>query len=192
MRLRLDIRHSLCLVIPYLSVRCRGGAAHGRPVTGVAMGGHTEEPQWTVNRSIDAFCFNGRPPETFRTPTSGPPAHIELQLDGFRLGIATVEAARGHGLRPSGDGRWIEIVLWTDDTDAAVSALTAKGAPLLSPAHDFLTAGFAQRGSPIRTATLSSWSSRRIRASSRGDPGIGAAERKRRDNNLDTYRRNKV
>jgi predicted enzyme related to lactoylglutathione lyase len=29
-------------------------------------------------------------------------------------------------------------VLWTDDTDAAVSALTAKGAPLLSPAHDFL------------------------------------------------------
>jgi predicted enzyme related to lactoylglutathione lyase len=39
---------------------------------------------------------------------------------------------------PSGDGRWIEIVLWTDDTDAAVNALTAKGAPLLSQAHDFL------------------------------------------------------
>lgn len=76
--------------------------------------------------------------ETFRTPISGPPAHIELQLDGFRLGIATVEEARGHGLRPGGAGRWIEIVLWTDDTDAAVSALTAKGAPLLSPAHDFL------------------------------------------------------
>ena len=76
--------------------------------------------------------------ETFRTPTSGPPAHIELQLDGFTLGIAAVEEARGHGLRPSGDGRWIEIVLWTDDTDAAVSALTARGAPLLSPAHDFL------------------------------------------------------
>lgn len=76
--------------------------------------------------------------ETFRTPPSGPPAHIELQLNGFKLGIATVEEARGHGLSPSGDGRWIEIVLWTDDTDAAVSALTAKGVPLLSPAHDFL------------------------------------------------------
>jgi catechol 2,3-dioxygenase-like lactoylglutathione lyase family enzyme len=75
--------------------------------------------------------------ETFRTPSSGPPVHIELQLDGFTLGIATVEAARGHGLRPSGDGRWIEIVLWTDDTDSAVNALTAKGTPLLSPAHDF-------------------------------------------------------
>jgi catechol 2,3-dioxygenase-like lactoylglutathione lyase family enzyme len=76
--------------------------------------------------------------ETFRTPTSGPPAHVELQLNGFTLGIATVEAAMGHGLRPDGEGRWIEIVLWTDDTDAAANALTAKGAPLLSAAHDFL------------------------------------------------------
>lgn len=76
--------------------------------------------------------------ETFRTPTSGPPAHVEVRLDGFVLGIATVEAARAHGLRPDGEGRWIEIVLWTDDTDAAVNVLTAKGAPLLSAAHDFL------------------------------------------------------
>lgn len=77
--------------------------------------------------------------ETFRTPASGPPEHIELQLSGFTLGIATVEAAREHqGLRPDGDGRWIEIVVWTDDTDGAVNALTARGAPLLSPAHDFL------------------------------------------------------
>lgn len=77
--------------------------------------------------------------ETFRTPASGPPAHVELQLDGFKLGIATVEAAaKEHGLRPSGEGRWIEIVLWTEDTDAAVKALTAKGAPLVSAAHDFL------------------------------------------------------
>lgn len=76
--------------------------------------------------------------ETFRTPASGPPDHVELQLNGFTLGIATVEAAERHGVRPIGDGRWIEIVLWTEDTDAAVHALTAKGAPLLSAAHDFL------------------------------------------------------
>jgi catechol 2,3-dioxygenase-like lactoylglutathione lyase family enzyme len=77
--------------------------------------------------------------ETFRTPASGPPAHIELQLNGFTVGIATVEAAReAHGLRPEGEGRWIEVVLWTDDTDEAVRELTAKGAPLLSSAHDFL------------------------------------------------------
>jgi hypothetical protein len=47
-------------------------------------------------------------------------------------------AEQYHNLRPSGDGRWIEIVLWTDNTDGAVSALLDAGAPLLSPAHDFL------------------------------------------------------
>jgi catechol 2,3-dioxygenase-like lactoylglutathione lyase family enzyme len=77
--------------------------------------------------------------ESFRTPASGEPIHVELTKDGFTLGIATLEAAkREHGLRPEGEGRWIEIVLWTDDTNAAVNVLIAKGAPLLSPAHDFL------------------------------------------------------
>jgi catechol 2,3-dioxygenase-like lactoylglutathione lyase family enzyme len=77
--------------------------------------------------------------ETFRTPASGEPSHIQLKLDGFSLGIATVAAAREHhGLRPEGEGRCIEIVLWTNYTDAVVNALLAKGAPLLSPPHDFL------------------------------------------------------
>ena len=77
--------------------------------------------------------------ETFRTPASGKPSHVQLTLDGFKLGIATVEAARAHhGLNPNGDGRWIEIVLWTEDTDAALRACVEKGAPVLSPAHDFL------------------------------------------------------
>lgn len=77
--------------------------------------------------------------ETFRTPASGEPVHVELTKDGFTLGIATMEAAqKNHGLQPEGEGHWIEIVLWTDDADAALNALVAKGAPLLSPAHDFL------------------------------------------------------
>ena len=77
--------------------------------------------------------------ETFRTPTSGEPEHIQLKLDGFTLGIATIEAARKHhALRPGGEGSWIEIVVWTDDTDAAVKSLVAGGAPLITPAHDFL------------------------------------------------------
>ncbi len=77
--------------------------------------------------------------ETFRTPEVGDPVHIELALDGFTLGIATMEAAREHhGLRPEGKGRWIEIVLWAEDVDAAVERLTAEGAPLLSAPHDFL------------------------------------------------------
>jgi catechol 2,3-dioxygenase-like lactoylglutathione lyase family enzyme len=67
------------------------------------------------------------------------PSTPELRLDGCTLGIATLEAAQEHhALRPEGEGRGIEIVLWTDDTDSTVSALVAKGAPLLSAAHDFL------------------------------------------------------
>jgi predicted enzyme related to lactoylglutathione lyase len=77
--------------------------------------------------------------ETFRTPAAGEPSHVQLALDGFKLGIATVEAARSHhGLDPKGEGRWIEIVLWTDDADAALRDLAEKGAPVLAPAHDFL------------------------------------------------------
>ncbi len=77
--------------------------------------------------------------ETFRTPEVGELVHIELTLDGFTLGVATVDAAeKHHGLRPVGEGRWSEIVLWTDDTDAAVNNLVGKGAPLLSAPHDFL------------------------------------------------------
>jgi catechol 2,3-dioxygenase-like lactoylglutathione lyase family enzyme len=77
--------------------------------------------------------------EVFRTPASGEPVHIELALEGFTIGIATVEVAKEHhGLRLEGEGRSIEIVLWTDDTDAALKDLVAAGAPLLSSAHDFL------------------------------------------------------
>ena len=77
--------------------------------------------------------------ETFRTPASGPPVHVEVTLDGFKLGIATVEAAaQDLGLHPGFGARSIEVVLWCDDTDRAVRTLTDWGAPLLSPAHDFL------------------------------------------------------
>lgn len=77
--------------------------------------------------------------ETFRTPAAGDPVHVELKLADFTLGIATVEAARtDHGLNPGAEGRSIEIVWWTDDTDAAVETLTNHGARMLAPAHDFL------------------------------------------------------
>jgi len=40
--------------------------------------------------------------ETFRTPREGTPTHVELRLDGFMLGLGTVEAAREvHGVEPS-------------------------------------------------------------------------------------------
>lgn len=77
--------------------------------------------------------------ETFRTPAEGPPEHVELALDGFTLGIATLEAAaRDHGLAPEGPGRWIEVIVWTDDVDGAAAWLAARGVPLVSQPYDFL------------------------------------------------------
>jgi catechol 2,3-dioxygenase-like lactoylglutathione lyase family enzyme len=78
--------------------------------------------------------------EKFRTPGEGTPKHVELSLDQFTLGIATVEAATGdHGLRPDLNGRSIEIVLWSDDTDHDYEHLTTIGAKSLSPPHNFLS-----------------------------------------------------
>lgn len=77
--------------------------------------------------------------ETFRTPPEGQPDHVELVLDGFTIGIAAAAAAaRDHGLRPNLEGRAIEIVLWTDDTDSAFARLTTGGARALSHPHDWL------------------------------------------------------
>jgi catechol 2,3-dioxygenase-like lactoylglutathione lyase family enzyme len=78
--------------------------------------------------------------ETFRTPNEGNPVHVEVSLDGLKIGIASVDAAiADHGLSPNLDGRPIEIVLWTDDTDRDYARLTTDGAPSLSPPHDFLS-----------------------------------------------------
>lgn len=77
--------------------------------------------------------------ESFRTPETGPPEHVELRLGGLLLGLASIEAARGvHGL-PAGSGpARAEICLWTDDVDTMYADLVAKGVPSLHSPHDFL------------------------------------------------------
>lgn len=75
--------------------------------------------------------------ETFRTPTEGIPEHVELRLDGFTLGLGTVEAARRvHGVEGTPGSPAMVIVVWTDDVDAAYAHLVAAGAPALQPPHD--------------------------------------------------------
>jgi catechol 2,3-dioxygenase-like lactoylglutathione lyase family enzyme len=77
--------------------------------------------------------------ETFRTPREGVPVHVELVLDGFKIGVADVASARrDHGLDVSPDGRAVEVCLWCDDTDAAYDELVAAGATSMSAPHDWL------------------------------------------------------
>jgi catechol 2,3-dioxygenase-like lactoylglutathione lyase family enzyme len=93
-----------------------------------------------VVRSVDFYRRLGFE-ETFRTPREGAPIHVELVLDGFKVGIAAVSSAvadHGLALDLSKPGRGMEIALWTDDADAAFGRLVAAGARALSEPHDWL------------------------------------------------------
>ncbi|HEX3004451.1 MAG TPA: VOC family protein [Angustibacter sp.] len=68
--------------------------------------------------------------ETFRTPREGTPAHVELALGGFTLGLGTVAAAKAvHGVDATPGAPTMALVVWTDDVDAAFAQVTAAGAP---------------------------------------------------------------
>lgn len=93
-----------------------------------------------VLRAVDFYRGIGFE-ETFRTPREGAPIHVELELDGFKLGIASVRsAAADHGLELdlSKPGRGMEVAVWTDDADAAFARLTEAGGRPLSDPHDWL------------------------------------------------------
>jgi len=75
--------------------------------------------------------------ETFRTPADGTPAHVELSLNGFSLGLGTVQAAKtAHGVDAAPGSPAMAIVVWTDDVDAAFERLTSAGVPAVQPPHD--------------------------------------------------------
>lgn len=75
--------------------------------------------------------------ETFRTPAVGVPEHVEFQLNGFKVGLGTVEAAkRVHGVDPDPGSPAMALVVWTDDVDNACADLAAAGVPVLQPPHD--------------------------------------------------------
>jgi lactoylglutathione lyase len=75
--------------------------------------------------------------ETFRTPTEGTPDHVELTLNGFALGLGTVEAARRvHLVDASPGSPAMVLVVWTDDVDTAFERLEAAGVVVVQSPHD--------------------------------------------------------
>ncbi|WP_219629169.1 VOC family protein, partial [Corallococcus exiguus] len=67
--------------------------------------------------------------EVFRTPPQGTPIHVDLQLDGYRLGLASEESTRhDHGMDPVVTGQRAAVILWTDDTAQAYARLQELGA----------------------------------------------------------------
>jgi catechol 2,3-dioxygenase-like lactoylglutathione lyase family enzyme len=77
--------------------------------------------------------------ETFRVPNEGDPIHVDLVLDSYKIGIASVASTRDdHGLDPVPHGQRAAVILWTDDTAAAFAEVTASGARGLASPHEWL------------------------------------------------------
>jgi predicted enzyme related to lactoylglutathione lyase len=75
--------------------------------------------------------------ESFRTPLEGKPEHVEFQVDGFTLGLGSVEAAKvHHGIEAAPGSPAMVLVFWTDDVDIAFERLTESGTPVVQPPHD--------------------------------------------------------
>ncbi len=75
--------------------------------------------------------------ETFRAPDPDAPEHVELRLDGVPVALSTAEAAeRVHGLPASPGSHGFQLVLWTDDVDAAYDGLVAAGVRGHTAPHD--------------------------------------------------------
>ena len=72
--------------------------------------------------------------EVFRVPVGDDPIHVDLELDGYRLGFATAKSTReDHWLEPVSSGQRAAVVLWTDDTAAGFERLVELGA---TPVHE--------------------------------------------------------
>lgn len=78
--------------------------------------------------------------EVFRVPLDGEPIHVDLELDGYRIGIASGASTRDdHALAPLTTGQRVAVILWTDDTEAAYRHATDHlGAVGLQPPHRWL------------------------------------------------------
>ena len=91
-----------------------------------------------VARAIAFYCALGFE-ETFRVPTQGEPIHVDLELDGYKIGIASTASTRDdHGLDPVPTGQRAAVTLWTDDTAVAYAKLTADGVRGLAEPYQWL------------------------------------------------------
>ena len=72
--------------------------------------------------------------ETFRVPPNGTPIHVDLELDGYKIGFASIQSSRDdHGLDPATTGQRGTITLWTADTATAYQTLLDDGVRGLFP-----------------------------------------------------------
>lgn len=94
---------------------------------------YTSDIEAALHFYCDLFGFA----ETFRTPVEGTPEHVELSLNGFTVGLGSVEAARRvHGVEPDPGSPAMVLVLWTDDVDKSFAELVSAGVPVVQAPHN--------------------------------------------------------
>jgi lactoylglutathione lyase len=94
---------------------------------------YTSDIEAALHFYRDLFGFA----ETFRTPAEGTPEHVELSLNGFTVGLGTVEAARRvHGVEPEPGSPAMVLVLWTDDIEKSFADLASAGVPVVQAPHN--------------------------------------------------------
>jgi catechol 2,3-dioxygenase-like lactoylglutathione lyase family enzyme len=77
--------------------------------------------------------------EAFRLPAEGRARHVDVVLDGHRVGLTQHDAVhQDHGYATNRDPRRAAVVLWCEDTPTAYDALLAAGATPMSEPHVFL------------------------------------------------------
>ncbi|NHA69286.1 VOC family protein [Phycicoccus flavus] len=91
-----------------------------------------------VDRTADFYRRVGFE-EAFRSPAEGPARHVDLVLDGARIGLAGHDASsEDHGFPTNREPDRAAVVLWCDDVEAGHSRLLEAGAVELAEPHPFL------------------------------------------------------
>lgn len=90
--------------------------------------------------------------------------HIELKLQAFTLGLASIDAAKSmHGLPLNPGLPRSEVALWTEDVDQVVHFLREMGVPIISEPHTFIGA--------VRAAWLLDPEGNHVQVVARSSPG---------------------
>lgn len=75
-------------------------------------------------------------PETYRFPAAGAPEHVEYAVGGMTVAVSSPAGLASHGMPAPTPGHSFEIGLKTDDVDALVAELRAKGVTILREPFD--------------------------------------------------------
>jgi catechol 2,3-dioxygenase-like lactoylglutathione lyase family enzyme len=86
--------------------------------------------------------------ETFRTPLTGVPDHVEMSAGGFVLALSAADAARRvHNLDAEVGRPAMSLVFWVDDVDTVFDEVAASGAAVVTRPHD---AGNSNRNAVVQ------------------------------------------